>query len=62
MALADTRPNVLANWLSLYTERPTFTAETVLNLVQLDVVELAGRPSLCAVKVSMEFAVKYVLP
>lgn len=53
-------PNDRAKQLSLFNASPTFTPVTAQSLVVLLVVVSAGRPSLCAETVSIEFAVKYV--
>lgn len=62
IARAELFPNVLANWLSLYSDSPTFTADTVPNFDQVDVVVLAGRSKLQDEAVSRALAVKYVPP
>lgn len=53
-------PKDRAKQLSLFNAKPTFTPVTAHSLVVLLVVVSAGRPSLCAETVSIEFAVKYV--
>ena len=51
-------PNILANWLSLYTQAVRLTAEVAANLVLPDVTVVAGRDRTVAVRVSIVFAVK----